>query len=103
MDDLNSETTTTSAVQTQILSVLDVARLLNVTRSVVVSWITSGQLAGINMAKQVGAGHKARWRISPEALEEFKRSRTTLRQTEPAVVAPLIPKNRLPKTGEEFV
>ena len=50
-----------------------VAEMLGIEAAKVVRWIRRGELRAINVADV--NGKRPRWRISPEALEEFFRSR----------------------------
>ena len=43
----------------------------------VLAWIASRELVAVNAATSRSA-KKPRWRISPQALEDFERERTTL-------------------------
>ena len=52
-----------------------VAKRLGVSPDKVLGWIAKGELAAVN----VGNGHRPRWRISPESIEEFLTARANQR------------------------
>lgn len=52
----------------------EVAKMLRVRSSKITYWIASGELRAFNVTGKPGG--RPRWRISEEALEEFKRDRT---------------------------
>jgi excisionase family DNA binding protein len=57
------------------------ARQLGVDPSKVVSWIHSGELEAVNVAKSLGG--RPRYRIGPVALERFLQRRSTARSPKP--------------------
>ena len=57
-----------------LLTVTEVAQRLAVNRDKVLGWIAYGRLRAVNTAK--GSLGRPRWRIKPEALEEFLAGRT---------------------------
>ena len=64
----------THSASVALLTVADVARRLVVSDEQVLAHIRSGRLRAIN----VGLGRqRPRWRIAPEALEEFLSARTS--------------------------
>lgn len=48
----------------------EVAEMYGVATDTVYVWLQSGQLAGMKMS----AGPRAKWRVSPAALDEFERA-----------------------------
>ncbi len=60
-----------------------VARRYGVSVDKVLAWIHRGELAALNLADRLGG--RPRWRISPEALAAFERSRSA---TPPPAQAP---------------
>ena len=61
------------------LTAAQVARTLRVNSDKIRSWIRSGELAAVDVSQSPGG--KPRWRITPDALNEFAERRA-------AVVAP---------------
>jgi Helix-turn-helix domain len=61
-------------VNSAYLRVSAVAARLGVKVDVVLSWLHSGQLAGVNVAQRV-AGKRPRWRIAEADLTRFLSSR----------------------------
>lgn len=51
------------------------ARSRGVKPAKVLAWIASGELVGVNMADSPSG--RPRWRISPEAIENFERRRSS--------------------------
>jgi hypothetical protein len=75
----------TEAVETRPergLTTADVARLLRVSEDKIRRWLRSGELVGVNTATTLSA--RPRWVISPMALEEFQRKRTSAPPPKPA-------------------
>lgn len=72
----------------------EVARLLRVKREKVCHWIATGEL----VAYSVSDGKRPRWRICPDALADFLRSRT--RHVAPP---PPRPRAKLPPHVKEFI
>lgn len=62
----------------------EVGERLGVKAAKVISWIVNGELAAINVAANP-KGKRARWRISPEALQAFENRRSS----KPAQAAPV--------------
>ena len=66
------------------------AKQLGIHPAKVMGWIARGELRAVNIADRAGGG-RARWRISPDALDEFLRKRESTppvkaaRQSRPAV------------------
>lgn len=59
-----------------------VAKMLTVKVDVVYQWIRAKQLTAIDVSERRGG--RPRWRISEEALQEFLRSRQTVKPAQPA-------------------
>jgi excisionase family DNA binding protein len=88
------------------LTVADVAKLLSLSPDHVRALIVAGHLAAVNMAREVGPGNRARWRVSQAAVAAFQAARSNVPQ--PAVPAASEPASggqatSRPKGGEEFV
>ena len=66
-----------------------------VSKRVVLSWLGSGQLRGINVARHAGA-KRPTWRITAEALQAFELSRT------PAAAPSRAPRRKRPAEVIEF-
>ena len=58
-----------------------VARIYKVDPDTVRGWLSSGELRGLNVARR--NCRRPRWRISPEALQEFERLRAAVPKIEP--------------------
>lgn len=71
-----------------------VGRQLRVKPERIVGWIRSGELAAVDVSSRPGVG-RPRYRISPEALDEFLKRRAAGRQAKPAKR----PKRRQPAAG----
>ena len=79
---------TSGAVPTRYMSPPEVARLLGVGETKVLGWVKSGELAAVNLAaKTLG---RPRYRISPQALDDFLAGR----QANPPEEAPARPRLR---------
>jgi hypothetical protein len=57
----------------RLLTPPQLARQLGVSPEKVIGWINRGDLRGLNLAKHLGG--RPRYRITPEAVQEFLRSR----------------------------
>jgi len=64
-----------------LFTVQQVAARCQVDQEQVLSWIHSGELTAINMAKK--AGGRPLWRIRPDKLDEFEQQRTAGAAPEP--------------------
>src|SRR5207244_1813409 len=65
----------------------DVSRLLQVNVHQVLAWINSGELRAMNVAKtrnDTRTNKRPRWRIKPDAIADFERSRMNLPMPAPA-------------------
>ena len=86
------------------LKLVDVAKMLSMTPAHVRQLVVSGALRGVNTAREVGPGKRARWRVSPAAVAAFQQARSNqpadIASPDPAVGNPAAVK---PKGGEEFV
>lgn len=70
-----------------------IARRYGVKPAKVLGWIASGELVAVNLAD--GPGGRPRWRVSPEALADFERrrsSRPTPKPTRRGRRLPAVPK-----------
>jgi hypothetical protein len=56
-------------------TVQDLATRYAVTPHTVLHWIKNGDLKALNVGRRLGAG-KPRWRVTPEAIQEFEKVRT---------------------------
>lgn len=56
------------------LSPADVAKRYGISVNKVLGWIRRGELHAVNLANRVGG--RPRWKIAPEALADFERSRS---------------------------
>lgn len=72
------------------LTPAEVARTLHVNSDKIRGWINSGELVAVNVA--IKQGGRARWRIRPEALDDFAERRR-------AVVAP-VPSRRRSRSND---
>jgi hypothetical protein len=91
------------ANDTASLTLVGVSQMLSMTPAHVRQLVTSGAIRAVNMARDVGPGKRARWRISPAAVAAFQKARSNISQppdSSPDLVAPL---SITPKGAEEFV
>ncbi len=64
-----------------MFNVVEVARILNLTPEAVRDLIAARQIRAVDVSRSQA---KARWRIPPESLEQFIRSRATVQDLVPA-------------------
>jgi hypothetical protein len=75
--------TTEQRVQTKLLTTADVAKHFIVNIDKILGFINSGELEAINIAKDAN-GKNPRWRITPEALADFERRRSSAPPAKPS-------------------
>lgn len=85
----------TTATPARYLTPRDVAELYGTNETKILSWIKSGELRAIDVSAR--RGERPRWRISPQALEQFEAARSS----QPTVATP--PRSRTQKRPKGWV